>query len=493
MPSTTTLRKNALETLRRNLMWWRFGERPEGIAQNIAALNGESAIGLAYSSTQPTPAVVNGTTEIGMIGVDAGNVVNVPGPGMAALAVAAKLGGGSGATTVGGGSGPTTIGGGSGLTTINGQIQGPPMLKTVKYNECLNASVGTTPFFIADQAYIVVAITYVAKTAGTGSVPTATVTHDTGTQAPGAGTSLLTGTFDCTTTANTVVNGTLTATTAALTLATGDRLSVLFAGTLTSLAGVVVTVTMIPATAAQTTAVFFRANGDIATTSFYQANRDETITGVYGIYGTAFASGVTINVMKDTGTTAAGGGTSVLTAAMAGDGTINTLLTPALSATASVLSMAAGDRLSLKFSATTTGALLCVVVSFAPVYNRKEVTWALAPTAQQQVAQCFFIADRAYEVIDASIIYDVKASGAANIAVSIDKGTTVPGGGNIVQTDNTNAGFDLTATARTSYFMTPAPLHLRLLSPGDRLGLNVTGAAQSVADMAITVSLRPNY
>ena len=414
-----------------------------------------------------------GTGTVNLIGLDNTNTVQIPGP----------VNIGNGNVTL---NNPT-------ITEINNQFINPPMLKTVTYNEANNASIGTTPFFIADQAYTVTSITYVHKTQGSGTA-VCNVTHDTGTQAPGAGASLQTGTFACTTIANnTATAATLTATTANLTLAAGDRLSILFTGTTTSLAGVVVTVTMIPTAAGEFTNVFFRANGDIATQSFFQANRDMVITGVKAIYGTAFAAAITINVTKDTGTTAAGGGTSILTAAMAGDGTPNTVITPALTATASVLSMAAGDRLALKFSATTTGALLCVIVTFQPLYIRKEVTWQLAPNAQQQVAQCFFIADRTYEVVDASCIFDVAAGGAAKIGVTIDKGTTAPGAGNVVQTDNTNAGFDLNATARTTQFMTPASLHLRLLSPGDRLGLVVTGAAQAIADVAITVSLRPQY
>lgn len=463
-------RKSFIEVLRRCANWAYQGEDPTGIAQNIVSLNGENVLGLAFSSTQPTAQTVP-SGAIGMMGVDSNNIVQIPGPGSTA---AVNL------------TNPT-------ITEIGGQFINPPMLKTVTYNDTLNASVGTTPFFIADQAYVVTAISYVHKTQGTGTA-VCNVTHDTGTQAPGAGATLQTGTFACTTiVTNTTTAGVLTATTANLTLAVGDRLSILFAGTTTSLAGVVVTVQMLPVTAGDYATCFWRANGDIATTSFYQANRDMVVTGVRAIYGTAFAAAVTINVMKDTGTTAAGGGTSVLAATMAGDGTINTLLTPALTATASVLSMVAGDRLSLKFSATTTGALLCVVVTFAPIYNRKEVTWQLAPNAQQQVAQCFFIADRTYEVIDASCIFDVAAGGAAKLGVTIDKGTAVPGGGNVVQTDNASAGFDMNAAARTSQFMTPASLHLRLMSPGDRLGLVVAGAAQSIADACITVSLRPQY
>lgn len=374
------------------------------------------------------------------------------------------------------------------LPNVGGQFLNPSMLKTVTYNETLNASIGTTPFFIADQAYKITAISYVNKTAGTVAGATATVTKDTSTTAPGAGNALHTA-FTCLAVANTVANATLTATTAQLTLAAGDRLSVLFAGTLTTLAGVGITVTMIPTSAAETAQCFWRANGDIKTQWFFTANRDMVVTGVKAVYGTAFAGAVTIDVTKDTGTTAAGAGTSILTAAMAGDATINTVITPALTATAATLAMAAGDRLALKFSATTTGALFCIMVSFQPNYGRKEVTWQLTLNAQQQVAQCFFIADMAYELVDATCVFDVAAGGAATLGVTVDKGTTVPGGGNAVA----SASFDMNATARTVQYITPGSMHLRLLSAGDRLGLVVTGAAQSISLAEITASLRPRY
>lgn len=437
--STTTKEKSWLAALRRVWAYHYFGEDPSSITNSPICLNsstfsGQFANGVSADNQYGIP----------MIGVDGINQVVFP------------------------------------------------VMRTITYNETLSASIGTTPFFIADMAYTVLSVNYVAKTAGS-STGTVTVTKDTGTSVPGAGTPLLTSTIAVNTTANTVTAGTLVTSTTTLTLAAGDRLSVLFAGTLTTLAGVVITVQLLPSAAAAGAFCFWRVNGDIATQTFFQANRDMVVTGVKAVYGTAFAAAVTIDVTKDTGTTAAGAGTSILAAAMAGDGTINTVITPTLAAAASTLALAAGDRLALKFSATTTGALLCVSVSFQPLSERKEVTWQLAPNAQQQVAQCFFIADRNYEVIDASCIFDVTAGGAAKLAVTIDKGTTAPGAGNVIQTDNTSAGFDMNATARTTQFMTPASLHLRLMSPGDRLGLKVTGAAQSIADSEITVSLRPAY
>ena len=135
--------------------------------------------------------------------------------------------------------------GNGGDVTINGQIQAPTMLQdgdVQRYAERPRSA--PFPFFIADQAYTVIGVNYVNKTAGTGT-GTVTVTKDTGTAIPGGGTALLTAPISVTAVANTVTPGTLIASgSAALTLAAGDRLSALFAGTLTTLAGVVITVTL---------------------------------------------------------------------------------------------------------------------------------------------------------------------------------------------------------------------------------------------------------
>lgn len=122
---------------------------------------------------------------------------------------------------------------------------------TVTFNLAANASLADQAFWIADRDYEIVAIAEVHSTAGSdvGAV-NLQVTKDTGTNAPGAGTDLLTNNsnagFDLKGTANTVQNGTLTSTAASKRLAAGNRLAVDFAGTLTALAGVVVTVTLTP-------------------------------------------------------------------------------------------------------------------------------------------------------------------------------------------------------------------------------------------------------
>lgn len=126
-----------------------------------------------------------------------------------------------------------------------------PRYVPITFAMLANASLADQAFFVADRAYNVVAISEVHSVAGTdGGAVNLQVTKDTSTNAPGAGTDLLTNTanagFDMKGVANTVQAGTLTATAASLKLAAGDRLAVDFAGTLTTLAGVVVTVYLEP-------------------------------------------------------------------------------------------------------------------------------------------------------------------------------------------------------------------------------------------------------
>lgn len=117
------------------------------------------------------------------------------------------------------------------------------------YAMLANGSLADQAFFLAPiggPSFQVVTISEVHGTLGTdaGTV-NVQVTKDTGTAVAGAGTDLLTNNtsagFNLKGTINTVQEGTLTTTAGALVLAPGDRLSVDFAGTLTAVAGVVVT------------------------------------------------------------------------------------------------------------------------------------------------------------------------------------------------------------------------------------------------------------
>lgn len=112
------------------------------------------------------------------------------------------------------------------------------VLTRLPISERINSANADRTIFIADAAYEVVGIREVHSVVG-GAAHTVTVEKLTGTQAPAAGTVLLTAALSTTGTINTVQAGTLVATAATLKLAAGDRLALKTAGTVGSLEGVV--------------------------------------------------------------------------------------------------------------------------------------------------------------------------------------------------------------------------------------------------------------
>ena len=136
------------------------------------------------------------------------------------------------------------------MAVFNVNIANPSFLDSeISVSLPLNTQCVDQAFFVANRSYIISGISYNHATAGNdaGAV-NLQVTKDSGTQAPGAGTDLLTNNtnagFNCKGTANTVQNGALVSNVSTLTLAAGDRLSLDFAGTVTTLAGVTVTVSL---------------------------------------------------------------------------------------------------------------------------------------------------------------------------------------------------------------------------------------------------------
>lgn len=98
-------------------------------------------------------------------------------------------------------------------------------------------------FWIAPFACRVVSIREMHTTAGSdGGAVTLVVEKLTGTQAPGAGTSLQSANIDLKGTANTVQAPALSATASDLALAAGNRLALKLTGTPTAIAGLVLTV-----------------------------------------------------------------------------------------------------------------------------------------------------------------------------------------------------------------------------------------------------------
>lgn len=412
------------------------------------------------------------------------------------------------------------------LCVSPGDISYIPFPTYATYSVATNAALGNTRFFIADTYYRISGGRFVMKTAATSAAATIQVTKEVQGQAPGTGIPILSAAFDAVgSTVDQTYTGLLVNNQTTLTMNPGDSLSVQFNGTLTTLAGVCITVDLvntcniglstpaamyngqplqIPPYVPNVTAIkafgqtvpsnvamyYTHRNADLATIPFFLANRDMTVLGVYAMIGTAFAAGVTLDITRDTGTNAPGAGSSILAAAMSGTGAINTILAPAMNVTANRLNLLAGDRLSVKYSATTTGADVAILVIFAPLYDRLEQSVFLGPNSQQQVSQYFMIINRFFEVVDASCVFGNAAGGAADLLVTIDKQLAAPGTGNPVQTDNASAGFNMNGAANTVQVATLNILRDRLLSPGDRLGLAPTGAAQAITGTCITVSLR---
>lgn len=118
---------------------------------------------------------------------------------------------------------------------------------SVTASRVANADCIDGTFFIANRKCQVIGVSEVHTTAGTnGSAVTLDIKKCTGTQAPASGTTVLQSTLDMKGVAETVQAGTLVTNKSTLTLNAGDRLALDFTGTTTALAGVQVTVDVIP-------------------------------------------------------------------------------------------------------------------------------------------------------------------------------------------------------------------------------------------------------
>lgn len=327
-----------------------------------------------------------------------------------------------------------------------------------------------------------------------GAANTGYITKDGAGVAPGAGVAVQSGTFNLNATANTVQQATIAVRgTAALALAPGDGLTFNIASAVTNLKGLVVVVWMKQHVSIPAALAYFNAAASVVTKTIYlNVIPGLTVSGVamrWSALGTD-AGAVTLDVTKDTSTNAPGAGTTILAAAVSLKGAINTTVYPAMSATASVLAMAYGDRLAVKLTGTATAvAGLVVSVQFASGVWR-ELVIQDPHILNQNVDQTMFIADGYYEVLDdwgtwSTISTSVKA------LLTKDGGTTAPGAGTALITDNSSAGLDTNATANTPVEGTLNTIKpVLILAPGDRLGEKFTGTTGSLAGLCRAVRLR---
>lgn len=388
--------------------------------------------------------------------------------------------------------------------------------KTVTFTMDTAAGVATQAFFIADRAYRLVGISEVHRVAGSDAAAvTGSVEKTTGTIVPGSGTTMMSGTFNFKGTANTVQNATLSTTNTGdsdnpdLLLAVGDRLSVVVTGVTTALRGVQITIVLAPGGSGKSIVYNVAANADIVqTNSFFVANRPYVVTGAYWVHSTPRGATLTAQLYKDPSGTAGGAGTALLTnntnVGFDVNAAANTVQTGALVATAGSVNLAAGDKLTIKYSSGTltnvAGAVLVVILQEQSA-ARKEVSFYLdhVPGATDLVGivgASFFTADREYEVLEIRENHRVLGTDASAVTVNVtsETGTTAPGSGTALLTDNSNAGFSVKATINTTQvgtLLTPGAATSRFLLVGDRLSTKVAGVFTAAAGMVITVSLAP--
>lgn len=112
-------------------------------------------------------------------------------------------------------------------------------------------------------------------------------------------------------------------------------------------------------------------------------------------------------------------------------------------------------------------------------------------TTEAATDRAIFVAPVACQVVSVRQVHAVAAGGASKLQLTKDTGTDAPGAGNNLLTNNTNAGFDLNATANTvqtgTLTATAADL---VLAAGDRLSLDFADAIQSTAGLVVTVWMK---
>lgn len=369
-----------------------------------------------------------------------------------------------------------------------------PKISQATYSVVANADLADRTFFIANRSCRIRAIQEVHATAGNDSgAVSLQITKESGTTTVGNGTSLLATAFDLKATANTVQAAALVSNADVLFVNAGDRLSVNYTGTLTTLAGVQVTVELEYPGSEFDIAVLHNTNANVVDDCFFVANESYEIVAItesHDAVGT-HSSAVALQVVKDTSTNAPGAGTDLLSTAFDLKAAANTVQSGALTATSSALVLAKGDRLSLDYAGTVTAVSGVVVsVTLRPLNKARAAVTVNHKANGDAVDECFFVANRPCQVISVSAVHATAGNdgSAVNLQVVKDTATDAPGAGTNILTNNASAGFDLKATANTvqNGTLTTTDSAL-LLAKGDRLSLDYAGTLTTLAGVAVTV------
>lgn len=142
-----------------------------------------------------------------------------------------------------------------------------------------------------------------------------------------------------------------------------------------------------------------------------------------------------------------------------------------------------GSTLAVTGVATFTAAPVFTAAPLGTYFTASYV----GQTTEAATDRQFFVAPVACSIVAISEIHAVAAGGASVLQVVKDTGTTAPGAGTDILTNNTNTGFDLAATAQTVQVGTFAATSLAV---GDRLSIDFANTIQSTAGLLVTVMLK---
>ena len=372
---------------------------------------------------------------------------------------------------------------------VGGSAGLKPTWQRCTFKAVANGNVVTTRFHVFNVSGRIKRIVEIHTTAGTaGGAVTLHVTKERGVLAPGAGTTVMSGTFNLKGTADTLQTATLSTTASDLEFVAGDMLSVKLTGTATTAAGVFLEVYVqydLP--------VFETSWYSAAATStdqcFFIANRVYPIRAIRYVHAVAETTDTTANVQVtvDDGTEAPGAGTDLLTndssAGFDINATANVVQTGAFTAT----TMIESERLGLDFNSTQTeGAGICITACFnTEEAGRSEVSWWLVDT--DVLDAWIFIADRSYEIYDGRFLHAVAAGGTATANIEKARSTTTASGG----TAMLNTAINLNATANTIQTTDlVSTLSTRQLSSSERMSIDYANTEASLAGLCFTISLR---
>ncbi len=392
-----------------------------------------------------------------------------------------------------------------GTDALNNSLVGGALMNgfatPIRLNITANAKLATTRFFTNYNDTTPLDIVQISCTFGVanGAALTAYVSKEGSGTAPGSGLSTQSGTFNLNATANTLQTATLAATAGSplVTIAAGEHLTFRLSTAVTSLAGLEVIVWVRPHTGAAIAQYSRAANGDIATGTMYlNLFPGAVVRGVVFSCSTVStdAGAVTGDVTKDTSTNAPGAGTSVLAAAVnLKTITANTATYPTLATSLATRTMASGDRLAFKLTGTPTALAGLVVTVFFSGGPTEHIIIPVSFWDGAVTDRTLFIADKNYIVTDFWETWSTISTSNTQLLTK-DTGTTAPGAGTGLLTDNTNAGILTSSTANTpvgSLLLSAVSTKPTLwLAPGDRLGIKNAGTTGSIAGVFAAIVLR---